>query len=250
MIKTSFFKSTFKQGVIMGLSFCLYTTLMWVAKLDTTYLSFGQYLDMAIIILPIIMILWAINQERNSYTITVIQRIVIAIFVGAISYLIYDPFLFVYHHYINSEWFNSVLSLKEIELKAANESPERILEILQKMKESNATQSGLFRLSTLVPSVFIIPTLIALISIVFIRGKIKQRKKYDFHVTVSTIFECSLERAFKTPMLCDVAKVHTGYGLMPRVTHTSNDENWGKPGSSKKSLRRKILFSKRRFCLR
>lgn len=55
-----------------------------------------------------------------------------------------------------------------------------------------------------------------------------------YKVTVSTIYECSLERAFKTPMLCDVSKVHTGYGLMPRVTHTTDDENWGLVGSSKK----------------
>jgi hypothetical protein len=173
MIKTSLFifKSTFKQGVIMGLGFCLYTTLMWVAKLDTTYLCIGQYLDMAIIILPIVIILWAIKQERNSYALTFIQRIAIAIFVGAISYLIYDPFLYVYHHYINPEWFNAVLNLKEFELKKVNESPERIMVILQKMKDSNIAQSGLFRLSTLVPSVFIMPTLIALISIVFMRGE-------------------------------------------------------------------------------
>ena len=52
--------------------------------------------------------------------------------------------------------------------------------------------------------------------------------------TITTIFECSLERAFKTPMLCDVSKVHTGYGLMPKVTHCTEDENWGKPGGTKK----------------
>ena len=55
-----------------------------------------------------------------------------------------------------------------------------------------------------------------------------------FKTKISSIFECSLERAFKTPMLCDVTKVHTGYGVMPKVTHTTNDKNWGKVGSSKK----------------
>lgn len=35
-------------------------------------------------------------------------------------------------------------------------------------------------------------------------------------------------------MLCDVSKVHTGYGIMPKVTHCTEDEHWGKPGSSKK----------------
>ncbi|MBK9730445.1 MAG: hypothetical protein IPO83_04015 [Chitinophagaceae bacterium] len=53
-------------------------------------------------------------------------------------------------------------------------------------------------------------------------------------VTVHTIYHCSLERAFKTPMLCDVAKVHTGFGIMPKVTHCTEDENWGKEGFSKK----------------
>ena len=52
--------------------------------------------------------------------------------------------------------------------------------------------------------------------------------------SIRTIFHCSLERAFKTPMLCDVSKIHTGYGLMPRVTHCTEDENWGQPGISKR----------------
>lgn len=59
--------------------------------------------------------------------------------------------------------------------------------------------------------------------------------------TVTTIFQCSLERAFKTPMLCDVSKVHSGFGIMPKVTHCTEDENWGKPGSSKKVFVAKSL---------
>lgn len=35
-------------------------------------------------------------------------------------------------------------------------------------------------------------------------------------------------------MLCDVSKVHTGKGMMPKVTHTTEDEDWGQVGSSKK----------------
>lgn len=42
-------------------------------------------------------------------------------------------------------------------------------------------------------------------------------------------------------MLCDVAKVHTGYGLMPRVTHCTEDAHWGQPGSSKKVFAAKSL---------
>lgn len=61
---------------------------------------------------------------------------------------------------------------------------------------------------------------------------------------VTTLFNCTLERAFKTPMLCDVTKIHTGYGLMPKVTHCEEDENWGKPGYSKKVFVSKSITQK------
>jgi hypothetical protein len=61
---------------------------------------------------------------------------------------------------------------------------------------------------------------------------------------ITTQFHCSLERAFKTPMLCDVSKVHTGFGIMPKVTHCTEDEHWGKPGYSKKVFVAKSLTQK------
>lgn len=63
-------------------------------------------------------------------------------------------------------------------------------------------------------------------------------------VSVSTIYNCTLERAFKSPMLCDVAKVHTGFGVMPKVTHCTDDENWGTIGSSKKVFAAKSISQK------
>lgn len=69
----------------------------------------------------------------------------------------------------------------------------------------------------------------------------------EFKVKVSTIYECSLERAFKTPILCDVTKIHIGFGLTPKVTHTTNDENWGQIGSSKKIYVEKSIIQKGGF---
>ena len=66
-------------------------------------------------------------------------------------------------------------------------------------------------------------------------------------IKVVTIYKCSLERAFKTPLLCDVSKVHTGFGLMPKVTHCTEDENWGQIGSSKKVYAAKSLTQKGGF---
>ena len=61
---------------------------------------------------------------------------------------------------------------------------------------------------------------------------------------VTAIFNCSLERAFKTPMLCDITKVHTGFGFTPRVTHCTEDEHWSKPGFSKKVFVAKNIVQK------
>ncbi len=35
-------------------------------------------------------------------------------------------------------------------------------------------------------------------------------------------------------MLCDISKVHSGYGIMPKVIGCTDDENWGQAGSTKK----------------
>lgn len=173
MTKTTFFKSGFKQGIIIGLSFCLCTILMWLTKLDTTYLNIGQYFDIAIILLPVLMIFWIIKKHIDWYKVTIIQRIVMAVFVGFIPYLIYDPFLYIYHHYINPDWYNAVLNLKETGLIAAHIPQNKITAILKEMKTSPLAQAGLFRLSTAIASVIILPVLIALISLIFIRNKIK-----------------------------------------------------------------------------
>jgi len=66
-------------------------------------------------------------------------------------------------------------------------------------------------------------------------------------VTVFTVFECSLERAFKTPMLYNLSKVHTRLGIMPKVTDTTNDASWGQPSSSKKVYVAKSLSQKGGF---
>ena len=66
-------------------------------------------------------------------------------------------------------------------------------------------------------------------------------------IKVTTTYNCSLERAFKSPILCDVTKVHTGFGIMPKVTHCIDDENWGQVGSSKKVYASKSLTQKGGF---
>jgi hypothetical protein len=158
-----------KYGVLMGLGFCLYTIVMWLTKLDSTYLNIGQYFDMAIILLPLSIISLGIYKQNKLKNVTLLQRILIAIIIGTVSFIIYNPFLYFYHNVINPEWFSSVLTLKEVELTKANVSPDLIAEQLQRMKDSSIANAGVFKLSSIIASVFVLPVLISFISLLFIK---------------------------------------------------------------------------------
>lgn len=69
----------------------------------------------------------------------------------------------------------------------------------------------------------------------------------EIKLKVTANYTSSLERAFKTPLLCDVSKIHTGYGLMPRITHCTDDHSWGQVNSSKKIHAATSLFHKGGF---
>lgn len=57
----------------------------------------------------------------------------------------------------------------------------------------------------------------------------------SLRVSLTTTYNTSLERAFKTPFLCDISKVHSGFLTMPRITHCLNSEHWGQPGDTKRA---------------
>ena len=62
--------------------------------------------------------------------------------------------------------------------------------------------------------------------------------------SVSEIFNCSLETAFKTPILGDATKTLTGYGIIPAVSHFTEDETWGQEGGSRMPHSATSLLSK------
>ncbi len=66
----------------------------------------------------------------------------------------------------------------------------------------------------------------------------------EFSVHITTIFPCDVERAFKSPMLCDITKVHTGFLFMPKVTHCKDDQNWGQVGGSRRVFMAKTITFK------
>lgn len=63
-------------------------------------------------------------------------------------------------------------------------------------------------------------------------------------VKVEATFNCSLERAFKTPILGDATQFLVGYGLVPAVEKFTEDSSWGKPGGRRIPHSAKNLLSK------
>ena len=160
-----------KYGAIMGLAFCAYTLFMWLTELDTAYLRYGQYLDMVIIALPVTVIFLALNTARNQFRLKLLDRLAIAVGVGLVSYVIYHPFLYVYHEFINPDWYASVIALQRENLASTGASQEEIETTVTAMQARNAAGSGVFSLAPFIASVLVVPGLIALLSLLFIRNR-------------------------------------------------------------------------------
>ena len=63
-------------------------------------------------------------------------------------------------------------------------------------------------------------------------------------VSVKLTFNCSLERAFKTPILGDATQFLVGYGIIPAVVKFTKDDTWGKVGGQRVPHGAKNLLSK------
>lgn len=61
---------------------------------------------------------------------------------------------------------------------------------------------------------------------------------------VEAAFNCSLERAFKTPILGDATQFLVGYGMIPAVVKFTEDETWGKVGGRRIPHAAKSIASK------
>ena len=63
-------------------------------------------------------------------------------------------------------------------------------------------------------------------------------------ISVQSTFHCSLERAFKTPILGDATQFLVGYGPVPAVVKFTEDETWGQTGGTRVPHGAKNLFTK------
>ncbi|HTY38506.1 MAG TPA: DUF4199 family protein [Bacteroidota bacterium] len=162
-------KPAVKYGAWMGGVMCLYTTIMWLTKLDSTYLSTGQYLDIIVTMVPIIFIFLCIRSANAATPLNAVGRIKIGIILSLVSWSIYTPFLLLYHHVINPDWLTPVLDLKERELIAQGVSVEQITAQLDSIR-SSGTDGSIVVMGLLV-GVLAMGTILSLATLPFFRMK-------------------------------------------------------------------------------
>lgn len=163
-----FLKNVVTHGLVLGVALGLYTTLMGLTRLDTAYLATGQYLDMAVVVLPVGVLAAAINQQRRRAYLPLWQRVGVAIGVGVVAETLYRPYLALYHTYLNPEWFSYVLALKRAELLEAGRNATAIAAELTQLQAAHTRQAGAF--SGFWVSALVLPTLVALLTRPFLRN--------------------------------------------------------------------------------
>lgn len=139
-----FVRTLFTYGLLLGLLLGLYTTFMWLTRLDTAYLATGQYLDLAVVLLPVGCVVAAIHRQRRQGHLSGLRRVALGVGVMALAELLYRPYLYLYHTVINPTWFSAVLALKRTELLAAGRSAASIAAELARLQTSHAQQAGMF----------------------------------------------------------------------------------------------------------
>lgn len=159
----------FQNGLWFGIALCLYSVFMWLTHLDADYLYIGQYLDILVILVPIFFIFRAIRQANQILPVGILPRLLIAVGVGLIGYLIHSPYLYVYHNVINPEWFDAVVALQRESLIAQHMADEQIKIKIQEMIQKNQAQNKIFGIGSFIASVLVLPLLICLLSFIFIR---------------------------------------------------------------------------------
>lgn len=83
-----------KYGLILGLGICAYTLLAHVLGFYTTNIGAGKYGDVAIILLPLVVLFLAIREKRaRQGSLTFLQGIKTGLLVALISFPISTAFL-------------------------------------------------------------------------------------------------------------------------------------------------------------
>lgn len=156
-----------RYGLLLGLAFCAYTTLLWLTRLDTTYLRIGQHLDVAVLVLPLTFTFLAVRAEARRRSLTIGRRVLLGLLVTLVANLVYWPFLYCYHHVINPAWFSYVEALRVQELRAAGVTATEQAKQLAQLRAGSSDRRSL--ISALVMGVGILGPVFGLLTWPFVK---------------------------------------------------------------------------------
>jgi hypothetical protein len=132
-------RTEIKYGLILGLGICAYTVLAHLLGFYTNNIQTGQYGDIAITLLPIIVLFLAIRERRNlNHSLTIGQGIKTGLQVALISFPISAVFLWIYHHYLNPNWLEFILAHERDVMLRAGINAADITTRLDKLRTGNS----------------------------------------------------------------------------------------------------------------
>ena len=160
-----------KFGLILGLSYCAWTILMYITGLDTTRIDVGHYGDYLVTILPVSVLYLSIRAKRTTLVgepLRYVDAVKTGIVVSLIAWIIYTPFLVLYHHLINPEWLDYVIEFQKQTMTEANMAAA---EIDQRVEQIRAGSTDIMHaVNGLIFGVVVMGFLISSISFVLLRS--------------------------------------------------------------------------------
>lgn len=167
-----------KHGAYLGIFMCVFTLFMWITELDTIHYDIGKTIELLVSIVPVAVILYTILKLNQQVELTVKKRILAGLTVGLVSVLISTPFTEIYHNFINPEWFDAVLKLKEQSMTESGASQADIHTRLEQMKAGNTTLNSV--LGAIAFGGIIFPVAVSLVSFLFIRNKKTEEPENEY----------------------------------------------------------------------
>jgi len=132
-------RTEIKFGIIFGLGICAYTLIGHLLGFYTNNIRAGKYADVAIILLPIVVLFLAIREKRNlDGSLTLFRGIKTGLLVALVSFPISTAFLWLYHHHINPNWLEFILNYERNSLAQAGISAGEIGSRIDKLRIGNS----------------------------------------------------------------------------------------------------------------
>jgi len=137
-------KEELRYGIILGVAISICIIVSHVLGFYTTNIRAGKYGDIAVTIVPIVILFLAIwARRRRQGSLTLLQGISTGLLVILISYPISAGFLWIYQHYINPNWLEYLIAYEQTNLSQAGVAASVIEERTSILRSRNTAGAQL-----------------------------------------------------------------------------------------------------------